>query len=398
VISEPDLVKQSIVKNLDQLFVDNKGFIAYRLPGEEFATAMVSSLGFSKIDQILLHELPEGFLVKEFDPSVPFAWFLEPEKIISINHSGELTKEETRSPKLSNSSENPDSTLNPHHTKFRSVLSETESSDFNYEQKVELAVEAIKAGNFNKVVLARKKEIHLVDNPSPQELFLSLCSMYPLAFVYLLKWHDGIVWLGASPELLVQSDESLFRTQAIAGTRRLKNSQQAIDQTLWSQKEIEEQAMVSRYIIDCFKKIRVREYTDQGPYTVLAGDLLHLKTDFIVDKNEAQYPNIETSMLQLLHPTSAVCGMPKIQALNFIKQVEGFDRELYSGFLGPVNSGSSTHMYVNLRCAKLKEKKLTLFAGAGITQSSIPTSESNETISKMKTILNIFPSDRFKAN
>jgi len=240
------------------------------------------------------------------------------------------------------------------------------------------------------VVLARKTSQTLENSVSPELLFKRACEKYPDAFVYILKWEDGSFWLGASPELLVSSDSSTFCTQALAGTRRRLDVNQSIQQTLWSQKEIEEQAIVSRYIIDCFKKIRVREYTDIGPHTVLAGDLLHLKTDFIVKKSEANYEHIETEMLRLLHPTSAVCGMPKPEALRFIKQVEKFDRELYSGYLGPLHVDGKSHVFVNLRCAKVEGTILHLFAGAGITSSSVSAAEWTETQVKLQTMLQVF--------
>ena len=91
-------------------------------------------------------------------------------------------------------------------------------------------------------------------------------------------------------------------------------------------------------------------------------------------------------MLALLHPTSAVCGLPKEPALQFILENEGFDRSYYSGFLGPVNSATGTHLYVNLRCMELLEKEAILYAGAGITAESNPEKEWQETQHKMQTM------------
>jgi isochorismate synthase len=94
-------------------------------------------------------------------------------------------------------------------------------------------------------------------------------------------------WLCATPEILVSQDaEGIFKTISLAGTQsailpdgHVVSSQDA----RWSQKEIEEQAFVSRYIIECFKKIRLREYIENGPKTIKAGNLLHLKTEYLVD-------------------------------------------------------------------------------------------------------------------
>src|SRR5690606_27795662 len=119
---------------------------------------------------------------------------------------------------------------------------------------------------------------------------------------------------------------------------------------------------VERYIISCFKKIRLREYDEHGPRTVIAGNLIHLKSDFTVDLEATQFPKLGSIMLQLLHPTSAVCGVPLDTSLEFIKRHEGYDRELYSGYLGPVNVGNRIDIFVNLRCLQLLNNKAILYA------------------------------------
>jgi isochorismate synthase len=155
---------------------------------------------------------------------------------------------------------------------------------------------------------------------------------------------------------------------------------------VWTQKEIEEQALVSRYIINCFKAIRLREFEEDGPRTVHAGNLIHLKTSFSVNLEEVDFPNLGTVMLNLLHPTSAVCGMPKERVLHFINENEKLDRKFYSGFLGPVNIENETRIFVNIRCAEFLKDKVITYSGAGITQESDPEKEFEETELKMKAI------------
>ncbi|MFM7486043.1 MAG: chorismate-binding protein, partial [Cytophagales bacterium] len=177
--------------------------------------------------------------------------------------------------------------------------------------------------------------------------------------------------------------QSKFKTHALAGTQPYSASVD-IKSVAWTQKEIEEQALVSRYIINCFKKIRVREYTEHGPKTVVAGNVMHLKTDYEIDMNEVNFPQLGSVMLKLLHPTSAVCGMPLDAALEFLKTNEAYNRELYSGYLGPVNFDGESQLYVNLRCLQLFEKTARLYAGAGVTSGSDPEKEFLETEMKMK--------------
>jgi isochorismate synthase len=164
----------------------------------------------------------------------------------------------------------------------------------------------------------------------------------------------------------------------------------SVQEVRWSQKEIEEQAYVSRYIIECFKKIRLREYIEIGPKTVLAGNLMHLKTEYVVETTQVDYPGLISTMLGLLHPTSAVCGTPKEAAKSWIKSVEKHDRSLYSGYLGPVNIDQETHLFVNLRTVRLEpildQIKATYFAGCGITEESSPEKEWLETEMKCQTL------------
>lgn len=254
---------------------------------------------------------------------------------------------------------------------------------------VRQAVEDIRNKHFTKVVLSRRKMEALPSDFDVIRTFEKLCHTYPHAFVSLVYLPNEGVWLGASPEVLVRMDQHrFFQTVALAGTQRWQvgtNPQHA----QWTQKEIEEQALVSRYIINCFKKIRLREYKEMGPKTVRAGNLLHLKTTFEVDTKLVRFPELATVMTDLLHPTSAVCGMPKPNALDFIAKHEKYDRALYSGFLGPVHIENRTSLFVNLRCMQLSKKHGIFYAGAGITQDSVAEKEWAETELKCHTLLNV---------
>ncbi|WP_242918559.1 chorismate-binding protein [Pontibacter liquoris] len=265
-------------------------------------------------------------------------------------------------------------------------LQALQQTDASYTQAVTDAVTALQAGEMEKVVLSRNKVVPLPGNFSAVAAFEELRAAYPRAFVSLVSIPHVGTWLGTSPEILVSIDEqNIFRTVALAGTQPagLDNAANAI----WRQKEIEEQAMVERYILSCFKRLRLRDYNEVGPRTVTAGNLMHLRTDFTVDlKKEVGFPKLGTDMLELLHPTSAVCGLPKAPALQFILQHEGYDRSYYSGYLGPVNSAAGTHLYVNLRCMQLVAQEAILYAGAGITADSSPEKEWQETQHKMQTI------------
>ncbi|MFD2247819.1 chorismate-binding protein [Pontibacter ruber] len=259
-------------------------------------------------------------------------------------------------------------------------------TEAGFKTAVEKAVAAITAEEMEKVVLSRNFSEVVPASFSPVAAFEQMLQTYPNAFVSLVSVPGVGTWMGASPEILVSIDQNnIFKTVALAGTQPLTEDG-CTSSAIWRQKEIEEQAMVERYILSCFKKLRLREYSEIGPRTVVAGNLMHLRTDFKVDTKEVDFPTLGTDMLHLLHPTSAVCGLPKEPALEFILQHEGYDRSYYSGYLGPVNSSAGTHLFVNLRCMQLLATDAILYAGAGITGESSPEKEWQETQHKMQTM------------
>lgn len=258
----------------------------------------------------------------------------------------------------------------------------------DYQTIVAEAIEQIKSGELHKVVLSRYEDFELSKKFDALSTLQTLAETYENAFCHLTNTHTYGCWMGATPEKLIALEGQYFSTDALAGTQPLPDDRELID-IGWTQKEIEEQAMVSRYIINCFKKIRLREFDEIGPKTVKAGNLTHLKTSFRVDMEATNSPLLGSTMLELLHPTSAVCGMPRELADSFIKTHESYERSLYAGFLGPVGFDGFSHLFVNLRCMQIDEHHARLFAGAGITEYSNPQKELDETASKMQTLLKV---------
>ncbi len=273
--------------------------------------------------------------------------------------------------------------------KCKMVANQTKNNEQNHINLVQKSIEAIQQKQFQKVVLSRQKQIEYPENFDLWNAYQNLCKQYPNAFCYIFHIPQVGIWMGASPEILISTDKNnIFRTVALAGTQKY-NANIPLNQISWGQKEIEEQAMVSRYIINCFKKIRLREFEEEGPKTSIAGNLLHLKTFFEVDMQATNFSQLGSVMLKLLHPTSAVCGMPKESSEKFILENENYNREFYSGFLGPVNIDNETHLFVNLRCMQFFQNMMQLYAGGGITEDSVPEKEWLETELKCRTLLDI---------
>lgn len=263
------------------------------------------------------------------------------------------------------------------------------TSKANYTASVQQGIDSILASELVKVVPTKIKLHNLPQGFSLANSFVKLCDEYPSAFISIVSTKEFGTWLTATPELLISVDkEGVFETMALAGTQKY-NTETAMHEVAWVDKDIEEQAMVSRYIINRFKEIRLREFTEKGPMTIRAGNLTHLCTTFKVDTKATDFHDLGGVMLNLLHPTSAVCGMPKEAALELIDKIESHDRKFYTGYLGPVNINNEIALYVNLRCMELFKDKTNLFAGAGVTAISDPEKEWNETELKFNTLLNI---------
>lgn len=276
----------------------------------------------------------------------------------------------------------------------------SQSKDFHI-NLVSKGVEAITAHAFRKVVLSRRETVNL-SHSNPILIFKRLLSTYPSAFVYCWYHPQVGLWLGATPEALINIEGQQFSIMALAGTQDYKGTLDVV----WKDKEKDEQQIVTNFILEGLKplteKIKISETE-----TVKAGNLLHLKT--MVSARLKAQSNLK-EVLSVLHPTPAVCGFPKLEAKQFILKHENYNREFYTGFLGELNfettkaprSGKrnienrayaitkkSSQLFVNLRCMQLKGSKAMIYVGGGITKSSNAAHEWEETVSKSRVIKNV---------
>ena len=332
-----------------------KNFVLFRYP-HETDIHLLAADSLVKLDKIQLKDIT-GFVLRPFDTTAPP--ILIPDEHKKINPS--------------------EDTLQSLKFHFLEESPYNSTSKEEYTHYVDACVSAITKGEFDKVVPAK---LRLTEKDvNPLDSFQNACDAYPNSFISLSSTEVTGTWMGATPEVLLTIDqENTINTVALAGTQ--ESNGKLPSEAVWTQKEIEEQALVSRYIINCFKKIRLREFEEIGPKTIKAGNLLHLKTAYKIKGDELDYEDLGSTLLDLLHPTSAVCGMPKEAATAFIKKHEQFNRELYAGFIGPVNYQQRTAFFVNLRCIKIGKGFLHFYAGAGVTEDSIAEREWIETEKK----------------
>ncbi len=256
-----------------------------------------------------------------------------------------------------------------------------------YISEVENAVSELSRTKLSKVIISRLIP-HQRKNESVGEVYVQLLKQTPNAFVYLvnLPGKTGEVnmpglWMGATPEVLLRSEGKTLETVSLAGTQ----SRKQVNDYSWHTKEIEEQAFVSRYILDVFYKFNIHPYITRGPETLESGKVAHLATSFRFAANKLE-ANLGDFVAEL-HPTPAICGYPKEKADKFIFKTEKHSRRYYSGYLGPWRLNADVGLFVNLRCMEIFPEKYILYSGAGITARSIPEKEWEETGKKAATLL-----------
>jgi len=237
-----------------------------------------------------------------------------------------------------------------------------------------------KAGIADKVVLSRTIITESISLTRLPALYRDLCLKYPSAFVYLVHFPPYGTWIGATPETLISCTGNNCTTMSLAGTRPVGSK------GTWGDKEIEEQAIVTRFINEKIQSLNPGNIDISAPFTMAAGQVEHLCTTFHFDISHLSKLGL---LAESLHPTPAVCGMPREKALQLIEQFEKHDREYYTGFLGPVGFEKRTELFVNLRCMKISQEQMVLYVGGGITSDSVPEKEWQETELKALTLMAI---------
>lgn len=261
----------------------------------------------------------------------------------------------------------------------------------HFESLVNKGIFEIEKGTFTKIVLSRK--IELLQSVNSLKSYQNILKKYPTAFRYLWFHPKVGLWMGATPEQLIKIKNNIFETVALAGT-------QVFSETItWREKEIVEQQLVTDYIRKSTENL-VESIQFSESYTQKAGNLAHLKTD-ITGKLKSDIS--ENDLINALHPTSAVCGMPLEAARNFILENEMYNRKYYAGFLGEYKMQEQTNLFVNLRCCEfvnfnnkvnnnvnLKNHfKVNIYVGCGITKDSQADKEFIETENKALTMWDI---------
>lgn len=242
-----------------------------------------------------------------------------------------------------------------------------------------------------KIVLSRSLQIQFAQAltfEQQQQLFIAACHRFANCFIALVRTPQAGIWLTATPEILLeqQSDAPTWRTMALASTMPLNEAPKLHPQQ-WSSSHLREQHLVSRYIVEQLAALGITAISHET-HSKQAGHLQHLCTLF--DFSLPTTRNLG-EVITALHPTPAVCGLPTIIAQEALSKIEQHDRAYYTGFTGPLQLQTGTHLFVTLRCMQIAQDQLSarLYAGGGLLSSSIEAEEWQETCHKLETLLGL---------
>jgi isochorismate synthase len=257
----------------------------------------------------------------------------------------------------------------------------------HYEQAVERAVERIRAGGLEKIVLAREVRAHAVRDHDPGAVLGALRELFPACYCWCVGTPDA-AFVGASPELLLRRDGQRAQSVALAGTTR-RSADPAVDdhlgeQLLRSGKDREEQAIVARRIERMLAPVSLWVAAAEDPVLVKVHNVQHLATPI---RAQLADPVPAVELAGLLLPTPAVGGEPREAALPLIPALEGLDRGWYAGAIGWTDLAEDGEFCVALRCALLRGRVAHLYAGCGIVRDSVPAEELAESEVKLQALL-----------
>ena len=343
-------------------------YAIYRLPHEDCATLVQQTEG-EPAEFLSCTELNgrHGFVVAPFEVTAQQPILLiRPDRVesLEVRGEGQAVRDMTTA----------EYSLTSHH----SPLTTSYTIDFaNYHAQLE-------AGIFRKIVLARCAEEASDEATDPMALFRRACELYPRMFISLVSSSKSGVWLIATPEILLEGKAHDWHTVALAGTMKLEGDSLMGEgeKVTWATKDIQEQRIVTTYIAECLEQF-TGDFREEGPRTVRAANLVHLRSDFSFTLPDGQHLG---DLLHALHPTPAVCGLPKRDTFNFIIHNEHTPRRYYSGFMGMLDPDGGTHLYVSLRCMNIEGAHYHLYAGGGLLTDSTVSQEWLETEAKLETM------------
>jgi len=266
---------------------------------------------------------------------------------------------------------------------------ESRPAPTEWEESVANAVESINAKTVDKVVMARSVLVTSDVPYRPFDLVSRLRLTYPECYVF--GWQEGgSVFVGASPELLVERRGDQVRSHPLAGSAPRGSNEdedRAFGELLMSSgKDRREHRFVVDDITERLEAITTGLHVDHSPSLRKTAHVQHLSTEV---NGTLMHSTHVIDLAGLLHPTPAVGGSPRDEANRFLAKEEVIDRGWYAGAVGWANRQGDGELAIALRCALIQGRTALLYAGAGIVGDSVPAAELEETRLKFRTMMSL---------
>jgi salicylate biosynthesis isochorismate synthase/menaquinone-specific isochorismate synthase len=266
-----------------------------------------------------------------------------------------------------------------YHPRGEAVALQLSSSRESFESRVDRALEAISSGRLQKVVMARAVEAVGSSAFDLVDVLARLREQNPSCVTFLFRAPNGAAFVGATPETLCRVQGPVLETEALAGSAAPGQAQGLGARD----KESREHSSVVRYILEALQPIAEHVTADSEPALLTLKNVVHLRTGIHAQLRQGVSP---AQVVEALHPTPAVGGVPRDHALGFLHEHEALDRGWYAGPVGWVGP-TEAHMVVALRSALVHGEKARIFVGAGIVQGSSAAAEWRETEMKSMAML-----------
>ncbi len=263
---------------------------------------------------------------------------------------------------------------------------ETERS--SWDTTVKHALDAISEGRVSKVVLARTLDLVTERHLDPIDVVHHLWQENRSSHVFYFEPEEGCAIAGAAPETVTTVSGGRFHATAVAGTvargETPREQRKLAKRLLASEKEGVEHRIALEDMVARLGPLAEDVEAQPEPHVLTLARLQHLETEI-----RARLP-VGTSaltVLEALHPTPAVCGLPRDAALEFLDEEEPFERGWYAGPVGWFDLDGNGVFVPALRCAVVQGLRWRLFAGAGIVEGSDSGLEWDETSIKFEPML-----------
>ena len=276
---------------------------------------------------------------------------------------------------------------------FRSLRHRTEPSRTDdsehrsaFTSSVRSVLRGISDGTLQKVVLARTDVITRPEDFDEAEVFARLSSdRSSVAFQVHGSESQGD-FLGASPEVLVRVNGARLVSTPFAGSvpRGGVSRTRARNELIRSAKVGTEHGLVIDDIVGRLRGVAMADVDVVGPELRSTERVWHLASAITTTVDRAHIDSL--AAVELLHPTPAVCGVPRTAALRVISESEPFERGLFGGVVGWQSRDGDGEWRVSIRCGLVTGPSARLFAGAGIVRGSDADAEYDETTAKMRTM------------